>query len=138
MLRDELPVVEGRALSDEVASELKVGLVAVAGSSGLIALSRLSIGRGFVDGIGCSRLATMFTLARTFRLLTCASSRTFFTFVNVDLSHGNFLTRYSESLGCPFSSSEKSDSSELVYWELPTACSTIAFFSSDQDMVLRV
>ena len=115
-----------------------MGLVAVAGSLGLIAHSRPSIGWGFVDGIGCSRLATMFTLARTFRLLTCASSRTFFTFVNVDLSHGNFLTRYSESLGCPFSSSEKSDSSELVYWELPTACSTIAFFSSDQDMVLRV
>ena len=115
-----------------------MGLVAVAGSLGLIAHSRPPTGRGFVDGIGCSRLATMFTLARTFRLLTCASSRTFFTFVNVDLSHGNFLTRYSESLGCPFSSSEKSDSSELVYWELPTACSTIAFFSSDQDMVVRV
>lgn len=113
-------------------------LVAVAGSSGLIAHSRPSIGRGFTDGIGCNRLATMFTLARTFRLLICASSRAFFTFVNADLSHGNFLTRYPESLGCPFSSSEKSDSSELVYWELPTACSTKAFFSSDQGMVFRV
>lgn len=117
---------------------LKVRLVAVAGSSGLIAHSRPSIGRGFADGIGCNRLATMFTLARTFRLLICASSRAFFTFVNADLSHGNFLTRYPESLGCPFSSSEKSDSSELVYWELPTACSTKAFFSSDQGMVFRV
>ena len=113
-------------------------LVAVAGSSDLIAHSRPSIGRGFVDGIGFSRLATMFTLARTFRLLICASSRAFFTFVKADLSHGNFLTRYPESLGCPFSSSENSDSSELVYWELPTACSTKAFFSSDQGMVFRV
>ena len=57
-------------------------LVAVAGSSGLTAHSRPSIGRGFVDGIGCNRLATMFTLARTFRLLICASSRAFFTFAN--------------------------------------------------------
>ena len=113
-------------------------LVAVAGSSGLMAHSRPSIGRGFVDGIGCNRLATMFTRARTFTLLICASSRAFFTFVNADLSHGNFLTRYPESLGCPFSSSEKSDSSELVYWELPTACSIKAFFSSDQGMVFRV
>lgn len=52
-------------------------LVAVAGSSRLIAHSRTSIGRGFVDGIGCNRLATMFTLARTFRLLICASSELF-------------------------------------------------------------
>ena len=96
----------------------------------LIAHSRPSIGRGFVDGIGCNRLATMFTLTRTFRLLICASSRAFFTFVNADLTNGNFLTRYPESLG--------SDSSELVYWELPTACSTKAFFSSDQGMVFRV
>jgi len=115
-----------------------VGLVAVAGSSGLTAHSTPSIDRGFVDGIGCNRFATMFTLARTFRLLTCALSRAFFTFVNADLSHGNFLTRYPESFGCPFSSSEKSASSELVYWELPTACSTKDFFSSDQGMVLRV
>ena len=85
-------------------------LVAVAGSLGLIAYSKPSIGQGFVDGIGCNRLATMFTLARTFRLLICASSRAFFTFINADLSYGNFLTRYLESLGCPFSSSEKSDS----------------------------
>ena len=35
-------------------------LVAVAGSSALIAHSRPSIGRGLVDGIGCNRLATMF------------------------------------------------------------------------------
>ena len=39
---------------------MKVRLVAVAGSSALIAHSRPSIGRGFVDGIGCNRLATMF------------------------------------------------------------------------------
>ena len=39
-------------------------LVAVAGSSDLIAHSRPSIGRGFVDGIGCNRLATMFTQER--------------------------------------------------------------------------
>ena len=109
-------------------------LVAVARSSGLIAHSRPSIGLGFADGIGCNRLATMFT----FRLLVCASSRAFFTFFNADISHGNFLTRYPESLNCPLSSSEKSDTSELVYWELPTACSTKAFFSSDQGMVFRV
>ena len=115
-----------------------MGLVAFAGSSGLIVHSRPSIGRDFVDSIGCKHLATMFTVARTFRLLTCASSRAFFTFVNVDLSHGNFLTRYPESLGCPFSSSEKSESSELVYWELPTAYSTKAFLSSDQGMVFSV
>ena len=54
-----------------------MGLVAVAGSSDLIAHSRPSIGRGFDDGIGCNRLATIFTLARTFRLLMCASSKTF-------------------------------------------------------------
>ena len=54
-----------------------MGLVAVAGSLGLIAHSRPSIGRGFVDGIACNRIATMFTLAGTFRLLICASSRAF-------------------------------------------------------------
>ena len=71
-----------------------MGLVAVAATAGLIAYSRPLIGPGFVDGIGCNHLATMFTLARTFKLLICSSSRAFFTFVNADLSHGDFLTRY--------------------------------------------
>ena len=71
MPRNEVLVAEDGVLQDDIAGvgELKVKLVAVAGSSGLIAHSRPSIGRGFVDGVGCNRLATMFTLARTFRLL---------------------------------------------------------------------
>lgn len=81
VLRDDIAGVRG----------LKVELVAVAGSSNLTAHARPSTGRGFVDGIGCNRLATIFTLARTFRLLICASSRAFFTFVSADPSLGNFF-----------------------------------------------
>ena len=80
-----------------------------------------SFGGPRVDGLRWARLATKLTRARLLRFLTYASSSVFLTFVRADLSHGSFLIKYAESLQFPSSSSEKSDSSELVYSFMPMA-----------------
>ena len=58
-MKNEVLVAEDGVPWDDIAGVggLKVGLVAFAGSSGLIVHSRPSIGRDFVDGIGRNHLA---------------------------------------------------------------------------------
>lgn len=51
--------------------------------------------------------------------------------VRADLSQGSFLTRYPFSCVRPFSSSDRSDSSELVYCAV-IAFKIVAFLVSDQ------
>ena len=74
--------------------------------AGLTAHSMPSFGGQRVDGLLWAHLVTKVTRARLLRFLTYASSSLFLTFVRADLSHGNFLTKYAESLQFPSSSSE--------------------------------
>lgn len=60
------------------------------------------------------------------------------TFFKQVRSHGNFFTRKQDSRDSPFSSSDQSDSSELVYSMRPTAFSISFFFSNDHGMAFKV
>ena len=60
------------------------------------------------------------------------------TFVRALLSQGNFFTKYAETMTFPFPSSDKSDSSELVYSNEPMTFCISIFSSVDQGILARI